>query len=91
VDSGVFDVTKRSAEIWQLLPAIAAPVTVVRGVASAVLSAQVVKQMLRVLPNARAAIVDGAGHAVMTDNPAGFAQVVRSFLSDLPVRRQGKL
>jgi pimeloyl-ACP methyl ester carboxylesterase len=33
-----------------------------------------------VLPNGHLAIVPQAGHSVMTDNPAGFAQAVGAFV-----------
>jgi len=69
------------AEAWQMLKLIAAPVTVVRGMGSAVLSANVLGQMMRALPNGRAVTVANAGHAVMSDNPRKFVEILRSFLS----------
>jgi pimeloyl-ACP methyl ester carboxylesterase len=33
-----------------------------------------------VLPNGQLALVAQAGHSVMTDNPAGFAEVVSAFV-----------
>jgi len=70
-----------SAEAWEMLKLISVPVTVVRGMGSAVLSANVLGQMMRVLPDGRAVTVANAGHAVMSDNPREFTQVLRSFLS----------
>jgi pimeloyl-ACP methyl ester carboxylesterase len=73
----------RAAEVWHMLRGIPAPVTVVRGVGSAVLSESVVAKMTRILPNSRAVTVGTAGHAVLSDNPVEFSRVLQSFLSQV--------
>jgi pimeloyl-ACP methyl ester carboxylesterase len=53
----------------------------VRGAASDIFSPETADRMVEdVLPNGRLAVVPQAGHSVMTDNPAGFAQLVGAFV-----------
>jgi pimeloyl-ACP methyl ester carboxylesterase len=72
------DTAKR---LWDALGRIACPTLVVRGAASDILSPEVADRMVDdVLANGRLAVVPRAAHSVMTDNPAGFAQAVASFV-----------
>jgi pimeloyl-ACP methyl ester carboxylesterase len=82
LDLIVDDVEAQSAEVWGLLRSITTPITVIRGLGSAVLSPNVVREMTRVLPNVRAVTVSNAGHAVMSDNPEEFAKVLDAFLAE---------
>src|SRR5262245_51094565 len=68
------------AEIWRLLERISSPVLVVRGIGSAVLSADIARRMSKVLRNGRIRVINRAGHAVMTDNPEEFAEALAPFL-----------
>jgi pimeloyl-ACP methyl ester carboxylesterase len=74
----------RSAEdqmdIWRLLNRISCPVLVVRGIGSAVFSDDSMRQMHKMLRNGSIRIVNYAGHAVMNDNPEGFADALTPFL-----------
>jgi pimeloyl-ACP methyl ester carboxylesterase len=81
LDAGVDDIEAHSAEVWRMLRDIAMPVTVVRGIGSAVLPANVVTEMMRVLTNGRVVTVRNSGHAVMSDNPDEFSRVLHSFIS----------
>jgi len=65
------------------LRSLKAPTLVVRGQASAALSAATAHRMASLLPNGRVTVVNGAGHAVMSDNPAGFSAAVLPFLDQL--------
>jgi pimeloyl-ACP methyl ester carboxylesterase len=56
---------------------------VVRGGQSDVVAQDTAAEMVRRMPNGRLATVDGAGHLVMGDNPAGFERAVTTFLAEL--------
>ena len=66
--------------LWTLLWKQTCPTLVVRGAGSAVLSQTAAEHLVRVLPQGELATVSAAGHAVMLDNPAGFACIVLGFL-----------
>jgi pimeloyl-ACP methyl ester carboxylesterase len=70
-------------DLWHLLRAMRFPTLLVRGAGSAVLSRAVAEQMNRELPNLTFATVPSAGHAVMLDNPDGFAEIVSPFIENL--------
>jgi pimeloyl-ACP methyl ester carboxylesterase len=67
--------------LWEEVRTIRCPTLLVRGAESAVLAAETVTRFLEELPGSEAALVPGAGHSVMGDNPAGFLAVVRPFLA----------
>jgi pimeloyl-ACP methyl ester carboxylesterase len=68
------------ARAWRLLKQVTCPVLVVRGIGSAVFSDNRMRQMNDVLLNGCMRVVNGAGHAVMNDNPEGFADALNPFL-----------
>jgi pimeloyl-ACP methyl ester carboxylesterase len=74
---------------WDLLETLTLPVLLVRGEGSAVFPRQTANSMAKLLRSGRFCSVPLAGHAVMTDNPDGFADAVRPFLWDLLVRAKG--
>jgi pimeloyl-ACP methyl ester carboxylesterase len=53
----------------------------VRGGESNILTADGAERFVRTVPGSRIAVVAGAGHSVMGDNPPGFLAAVRPFLS----------
>jgi pimeloyl-ACP methyl ester carboxylesterase len=59
------------------------PVLVLRGSASDVLSHQGAEEVTALIPNARLAIVDKAGHLAAGDNPASTVGLISSFLGEL--------
>jgi pimeloyl-ACP methyl ester carboxylesterase len=67
-------------DVWRLLERISCQVLVVRGIGSAVFSDDSMRQMREVLRDGVIRIIDGAGHAVMNDNPEGFADALVPFL-----------
>ncbi len=72
------DTAKR---LWDALARIPCPTLVVRGAASDILSPEVADRMVDdVLAKGQLAIVPRSAHSVMTDNPAGFAEAVGSFV-----------
>jgi len=78
-DSEPTDASSRTP-LWSSLHQIRCPVLLIRGVASSVLSHSVAQRLADALPHASLVSIRLAGHAVMTDNPAGFAAAAMSFL-----------
>ena len=68
-------------DLWGPLGRITCPALVVRGTESDILSPEIAKRMLDVLPAGHFAEVPGAGHSVPGDQPEAFAKVVRAFLA----------
>jgi pimeloyl-ACP methyl ester carboxylesterase len=58
------------------------PVLVLRGAASDVLSNQGAEEVAALIPNARLAIVEKAGHLAAGDNPASTVNLIASFLAE---------
>ena len=69
-------------DLWEPLSRITCPTLIVRGAESDVLSPDVAKRMLEVLPGGRLVEVAGAAHTVPGDKPEEFARAVRSFLDE---------
>jgi pimeloyl-ACP methyl ester carboxylesterase len=74
-----------AAQWRELLPGIRCPTLVVRGAASAMVSASCAAQMARMLAKARVVTVPKAGHAVMSDNPAAFCADIVGFVNSIAV------
>ena len=64
------------------LPAIGVPALLIAGALDAKYAA-LVREMEQAMPRARAAIVEGAGHAVHLERPEAFAGLVAEFLDAL--------
>ncbi len=60
---------------------IGCPTLVVKGAESEVFSLDGARELHQLVPGSRFALVPGAGHSVMGDNPAGFEAAVREFYS----------
>jgi pimeloyl-ACP methyl ester carboxylesterase len=67
-------------QLWDGVRVIRCPTLLVRGSESHVLAEETVQRFLDELPGSEAAVVAGAGHSVMGDNPTGFLAAVRPFL-----------
>lgn len=65
---------------WSGLRKFRFPTLIIRGSGSAVFSHQIAQRALAALPQGKLSIVSMSGHAVMTDNPAGFAAAALPFL-----------
>jgi esterase len=86
------DIDAENRYLWAGLRRLACPVLVVRGAGSATFPRVIAERMRQIIPNGRLEVVPAAGHALMVDNPAGFAQVVRRFVQDLRLaQRPGAL
>jgi pimeloyl-ACP methyl ester carboxylesterase len=62
--------------LWDALGSLRAPLTLVRGAVSPVVSDDDVAEVLRRRPDARVVVVDGAGHSVQGDRPLELAAVL---------------
>jgi pimeloyl-ACP methyl ester carboxylesterase len=69
--------------LWDDVHAIRCPTLLIKGDESDILSAASAGRMQAAIPGSRAAVVPGAGHSVMGDNPAAFVAAARSFLETL--------
>lgn len=69
--------------LWEDVRKIRCPTLIIRGGESDILAPEAAERMRAAVPNSRIAVVSGAGHSVMGDNPAGFAAAVQEFLLTL--------
>ncbi|MFN8544843.1 MAG: alpha/beta hydrolase [Candidatus Binatia bacterium] len=67
--------------LWPSVRRLACPTLLVRGGESLVLTDEGADRFRHECPGAEVAVVPGAGHSVMGDNPAGFLAAVRPFLA----------
>jgi non-heme chloroperoxidase len=84
---GVIDPDEGAASVLagldQDLRSIHRPVLVLRGAASDVLSEAGADELLELLPDARYARIQGAGHLAAGDNPESFVSLVGRFLDEI--------
>jgi pimeloyl-ACP methyl ester carboxylesterase len=73
------DVKQMQQELSAEVGGIRCPTLVVKGAESEVFSLDGAHSLQETIPSAEFALVAGAGHSVMGDNPAGFEQAVRAF------------
>ena len=71
---------REEMDLWGPLGRIACPTLLVRGAESDILSPEIAKKMIQVLPEGRLLELAEAGHSVPGDQPAAFARAVRAFL-----------
>ena len=69
--------------LWDDVRAIRCPTLIIKGGESDILSAESAVKLQETISGSRLAVVSGAGHSVMGDNPAGFVGAVRPFLGGL--------
>ena len=76
------DLVALERELWESLGRVSAPVLVVRGGVSAILSEKVAREMVdEVLPDGRLVTIPEAGHAVMIDQGAELAAAICGFVA----------
>jgi pimeloyl-ACP methyl ester carboxylesterase len=71
------------AALWEWVGRIRCPTLVVRGERSQVFLPEDEAALAAAMPQARRAVVAGAGHTVQGDNPAGLLDVLDPFLTDI--------
>jgi esterase len=69
--------------LWEDVRQIRCPTLIVRGGESDILAPEAAERMRAAIPGSRIAVVPGAGHSVMGDNPTGFAAAVQEFVRTL--------
>jgi len=69
--------------LWDDVRAIRCPTLLIKGGESDILSAESAGKMQQAIPGSRTAVVPGAGHSVMGDNPTAFVAAAREFLATL--------
>jgi len=69
--------------LWDDVHAIRCPTLIIKGGESDILSAESADKLQRAIAGSALAVVPGAGHSVMGDNPRAFVGAVRPFLSRL--------
>ncbi len=69
--------------LWGYLAQIQCPTLVARGGASDIIALDTADRMSAAIPNARLVTIEGAGHLVMGDSPAGFQSAVTEFIAAL--------
>ena len=67
--------------LWSDVRRLRCPTLLVRGAESNIVTDDGVARFLSFVPGSRVAVVAGAGHSVMGDNPAGFLAAVAPFLA----------
>jgi pimeloyl-ACP methyl ester carboxylesterase len=65
--------------LWDELGAVTAPLMLVRGSLSPVVSDDDVAELVKRQPTARVVVVDGAGHSIQGDRPLELAAIIREF------------
>jgi len=73
------DVRQMQEELREEVRKIRCPALVVKGGESDVFSLEGARNLQEVIPGSELALVPGAGHSVMGDNPPGFEAAVRAF------------
>ncbi len=66
--------------LWDDVRAIRCPTLIIKGGESDILSSESAAKLQAAIPGSRLAVVPGAGHSVMGDNPQAFVAAVRDFL-----------
>ena len=74
---------RRRQLLWSAVPRVSCPTLVVRGAESDVFHDEDAERLANALPHGRWVKVEGAGHTVQGDNPAGLLTVLRKFLGEL--------
>lgn len=69
--------------LWDDVRAIRCPTLIIKGGESDILSADSAAKLQATVPGSRLAVVPGAGHSVMGDNPDAFVAAARDFLHRL--------
>ncbi len=69
--------------LWDDVRAIRCPTLIIKGGESDILSGESAEKLQATIPGSRLAVVPGAGHSVMGDNPSAFVAAVQPFLAAL--------
>lgn len=74
---------RRMANLWDCVERVQCPVMIVRGAETDMLTPEAIQRLHRRIPGSRVSLIEEAGHAVPSDQPAALGQHVREFLQSL--------
>jgi len=69
--------------LWDDVRTIRCPTLIIKGGESDILSTEGATKLQQAIPGSQLAVVPGAGHSVMGDNPAAFVAAARDFLTTI--------
>lgn len=70
-------------DLWDDVAKIRCPTLILKGAESDILSSEGAGKLQAAIPGSQLAVIPGAGHSVMGDNPAAFVEAVSGFLTGL--------
>lgn len=76
---------RRLSNLWECVERVQCPTMIVRGAETDMLTPEAIQRLHRRIIGSRVSLIEDAGHAVPTDQPAALAQHVREFLQSLAV------
>jgi pimeloyl-ACP methyl ester carboxylesterase len=71
-------------DLWDDVAKIRCPPLVLKGAESDILSGKGAEKLRAAIAGSQLAVIPGAGHSVMGDNPQAFLAALRAFLATLP-------
>jgi pimeloyl-ACP methyl ester carboxylesterase len=71
---------RRLNDLWDCVDRVQCPVMIVRGAETDMLAPEAIQRLQRRIVGSRVSLIEGAGHAVPTDQPAELALNIREFL-----------
>ena len=74
---------RRMVNLWDCVERVLCPVMIVRGAETDMLTPEAIQRLHRRIPGSRVSLIEEAGHAVPTDQPAALGQHIREFLQSL--------
>ena len=74
---------RRMVNLWDCVERIQAPVMIVRGAETDMLTPEAIQRLHRRIPGSRVSLIEEAGHAVPSDQPGALGQHIREFLQSL--------
>ena len=81
-EGGAGDESVFAVDLWEYVEKIRAPLMLCRGALSPVVDDADVAELLRLQPDARVQVVEGAGHSIQGDQPRELARLIEDFRSD---------
>ena len=74
---------RRMVNLWDCVERVQAPVMIVRGAETDMLTPEAIQRLHRRIPGSRVSLIEDAGHAVPSDQPGALGQHIREFLQSL--------
>ena len=74
---------RRMVNLWDCVERVQCPVMIVRGAETDMLTPEAIQRLHRRIPGSRVSLIENAGHAVPSDQPAALGQHIREFLQSL--------